>query len=165
MKNFITLGTTLLLSFVVPLSAQSTEATPGKILAEEIFGSINDGSNNSPSAIDMGTFVKFGNNIFRSMDYNEDKAVNFKEFSDWDFGFNFIAQDADQLHAYQAAQKIIFAVWDRNGDSSINRREYHKAMTWDFTRADTNDDALLTKAEFLDGYIIIKAYRAAILGN
>lgn len=99
------------------------------------------------------------------MDYSEDKVVDFTEFSDWDFGFNFIAQDVGQEHAYLAAQKIIFAVWDRDGDRTINRREYRKAMIWDFNHADINDDALLTKDEFLDGYIIIKAYRAAIFEN
>ena len=63
------------------------------------------------------------------------------------------------------AQKVLFAFWDHDGNQEISRREYHKSMVWDFRRADMDDDALLTRDEFLNGYVINVAYRAALTGQ
>ncbi len=140
---------------------QSGEATPGRELAELIYGSIED----SPTGTaDLGEFVSFGETIFSSMDYDESGSVDLSEFTEWDFGFNFIAEDERQERAYQTAQKVLFAIWDHDGDGEIARREYHKSMVWDFRRADTDDDAFLTREEFLMGYVVNLAYRAALTG-
>lgn len=142
--------------------AQSDEKTPGRELAEIIFGSMEI----SPtSGADMGEFVSFGSDIFVSMDYDDNGSVNLEEFTTWDFGFNFIAEDEGQQRAYETAQKIVFAVWDHDGDGDISQREYHKSMVSDFRRADTDDDAFLTRDEFLTGYVINVAYRAALTGK
>lgn len=142
--------------------AQSDEMTPGRELAEVIFGSMEI----SPTdGADMGEFVNFGNDIFVSMDYDDNGSVDLKEFANWDFGFNFIAEDEGQQRAYETAQKIVFAVWDHDGDGDITKREYHKSMVSDFRRADTDDDAFLTRDEFLNGYVINVAYRAALTGK
>lgn len=109
--------------------AQSDEKTPGRELAEIIFGSMEI----SPtSGADMGEFVSFGSDIFVSMDYDDNGSVNLEEFTTWDFGFNFIAEDEGQQRAYETAQKIVFAVWDHDGDGDISQREYHKSMVSDF---------------------------------
>ncbi len=142
--------------------AQPDEPTPGRELAELIYGSIEDNPN---GAADMGEFVSFGRDIFVSMDANESGSIDLSEFTEWDFGFNIIAEDEGQERAYQAAQKIIFAIWDHDGNGEIGRHEYHKSMVWDFRRADTDDDAFLTRDEFLSGYLINLAYRAAITGQ
>ena len=142
----------------VPLMATADE-TPGQELAELIFDSIGD---DPDAAIDMGAFVDFGRDIFVSMDFDESGSVNMQEFTDWDFGFNFIAEDEGQAHAYRVAQHILFATWDHDGNGDISGSEYHKSMVWDFRRADLDNDAFLTRGEFLTGYIVISAYRAAI---
>ncbi len=80
----------LLLVFPIGAIAQSEEKTPGRDLAELVFGSIEA---NPEGAADMGEFVSFGQDIFVSMDYDESGSVDFKELTDWDFGFNFIAED------------------------------------------------------------------------
>lgn len=158
--KMLTATCTLLLALPGSAMAQS-DTTPGRALADQIFGSIEDNSNGA----DVGDFVSFGRDIFVSMDYDDSGSVNFKEFSDWDFGFNFIAENEGQERAFQTAQKLIFAMWDHNGDGEIARREYHKSMIWDFRRADNNDDSFLTRDEFLSGYVINLAYRAAITGQ
>ena len=109
--------------------------------------------------------MRFGNDIFVSMDADDGGTVDWQEFTEWDFGFTFIAADAGQDRAYKTAQKILFAVWDHDGDGEIAQREYHKAMVWDFRRADVDDDAFLTRDEFLRGYVINVAYRAALTGQ
>ncbi|MBL1436274.1 MAG: signal transduction protein [Rhodobacteraceae bacterium] len=158
-----TLTTTcaLLLALSGPAMAQLNETTPGRELAELIYGSIED---NPSGAIDMGEFINFGRDIFVSMDSDNSGTVNLGEFTEWDFGFNFIAEDSGQERAYETAQKIIFAIWDHNADGKINLNEYHKSMVWDFRRADIDNDAFLTKNEFLRGYVVNVAFRAAITG-
>ncbi|WP_100269163.1 EF-hand domain-containing protein [Epibacterium ulvae] len=152
----------LLLALPVAAIAQSEAPTPGRELAELIFGSIDD---NSEGAADMGEFVNFGRDIFVSMDYDESRSIDFGEFTEWDFGFNFIAEDEGQQRAYEAAQRILFSFWDRDADGEISESEYHQSMVSDFRRADTDNDAFLTRDEFLSGYIVNVAYRAAIIGQ
>lgn len=152
----------LFLALPVAAMAQSDAPTPGRELAELIYGSIED---NPEGAADMGEFVNFGRDIFVSMDHDESGSVDFSEFTDWDFGFSFIAEDEGQQRAYETAQKILFAFWDRDANGAINRSEYHTSMVADFRRADTDDDAFLTRDEFLSGYVINLAYRAAITGQ
>ncbi len=151
----------LLLALPASGLAQSGESTPGRELAELVYGSIEDSPN---GAADMGEFVDFGQEIFVSMDSDESGSISLGEFTEWDFGFNFIAEDAGQARAYETAQKILFAIWDHDADGEIARREYQKSMVWDFRRADTDDNALLTRDEFLSGYVVNLAYRAAITG-
>jgi len=157
--NSLTKTFTLLLALSSPAMAQSDDTTPGRELAKLIYGSIED---NPSGAIDMGEFVNFGRDIFVSMDSDESGSVDPDEFTAWDFGFNFIAEDSGQERAYETARKIIFAFWDHDGDGTISRREYHKSMVWDFRRADVDDDAFLTQEEFLRGYVVNVAYRAAL---
>jgi hypothetical protein len=161
MKRLILSGATLLALVSHAGIAQAEEITPGRELAELVYGSMEDPTE---GGIDMGQFVAFGRSIFESMDTNEGGSVDLQEFRNWDFGFNFIAEDEGQVHAYQAAQQIVFAVWDADGDGEIDRHEYHNSMHWDFRRADLDRDAFLTQEEFLQGYIVNKAYRAAIVG-
>lgn len=160
--KMLTTACALLLAFAPPGSAQTQDPFPGRELAELIYGSIDNGSDN---AADIGAFVSFGQDIFVSMDADTSGSIDLGEFMDWDFGFDFIARDQGQERAYHTAQRIIFANWDHNGDGQIGHREYHKSMVWDFRRADTDDDALLTRAEFLKGYVINLAYRAALTGQ
>lgn len=153
-------------AFILALSAgtmaQSEEMTPDRELAEIIYGSMDI----SPTeGADMGEFIRFGSDIYVSMDHDDNGSVDLKEFTDWDFGFNFIAEDEGQQRAYETAQKIVFAVWDHDGDGEITEREYHKSMVTDFRRADTDDNAFLTRDEFLSGYLINIAYRAALTGK
>jgi len=139
--------------------AQSDDPTPGRELSELIYGSIDS---NPSESVDLGQFVEFGREVFVSMDSDQDAYVDMSEFSRWDFGFNFIAEDDGRQVSYETAQRILFAIWDHNADGQIDRSEYNKSMLWDFRRADLNSDAFLTRDEFLGGYIVIRAYRAAI---
>lgn len=142
--------------------AQSDSYGPGRELAEQVYGSIED---NPDGAADLGEFVKFGGDIFVSMDYDQNGSIDIDEFRSWDFGFDYIAEGEGQERAFETAQKIIFAIWDRDTDGSISQSEYQKSMASDFRRADTNDDAYLSRKEFLSGYIVVLAYRAAIVGK
>lgn len=142
--------------------AESDRMTPGKELAVLIFGSI---KGDPDGLADMGEFISFGNDIFASMDADDNSSITLEEFKEWDFGFSFIAEDEGHQRAYDTAQKILFAFWDRDGNGKIGPSEYHKAMVADFRRADIDDNAFLSEEEFLMGYIVNRAYRAALTGN
>ncbi|SNZ19352.1 EF-hand domain-containing protein [Cohaesibacter gelatinilyticus] len=159
--KYLTTRALILFMTIAAVPTQADEATPGGGLAKDIYGSIEDNPN---GRVDLGEFINFGRSIFDSMDSDESGHVDFSEFTEWDFGFNFIAEEKGQEQAYKAAQKIIFAFWDRDGDGKLQLKEYHKSMNWDFNRADLNDDAFLSRNEFLEGYIVNVAYRAAIAG-
>ncbi len=142
--------------------AESHQASPGKALAAIVYDSIDK---NPDGFVDMNAFTSFGREIFVSMDFNDDGNITLDEFQDWDFGFNFIAEDIEQKRGYETAQKILFAFWDRNPDGAIARIEYQRAMVTDFIQADINNDTHLTEEEFLVGYIVNRAFRAALTGK
>ncbi|WP_180888067.1 signal transduction protein [Ruegeria sp. THAF57] len=131
-------------------------------MADTIFGEVDKHPN---SSIDKGEFLDFGRSVFTSMDSNEDKSVDFEEFSTFDFGFKAIAQDAGRPEAYDTAQRILFAMFDRDGNLSIAVVEFEAVMNADFHKADLDNDENLTRAEYLDGYMINIAYRAALEGQ
>lgn len=161
MKNAaIACATSLMIS--IPALADTNDIGPGQELAKLVFQSF-EGADNGRA--DLGQFTDFGNDIFVSMDGDDDGNITLDEFKEWDFGFVFIAEDEGQQRAFDTAQKILFAFWDLDGDGQINGSEYHKSLIADFQRADINNDAFLSEEEFLRGYIVIRAYRAAVTGN
>ncbi len=113
-------------------------------------------------AIHMGDLERFRASVFSGMDYDDDGNVTYDEFASWDPGFVAVAEELGRSDAYTTASKIVFAFWDRNGDGSLTERELRAAMSADFRRADFDGDALLTKNEFIGGFPIMVAMRAAI---
>ena len=134
----LTVSCLLLLALPGAASAQSDEVAPGRDLAHLIYGSNED----SP-----------------------ERAADIGVFTEWDLGFNFIAEGEGRQSACQTAQKVVFAFWSRHANGENSLTEYHKSMVADFRRADTSDDALLTRDAFHNGYVINIAYRAAITGQ
>lgn len=161
MKRLTLTCATILIS-IAATPTLSQDKTPGRELAERVFASIEANPN---GMLDMGEFINFGRSIFTSMDGDDDETVTFEEFTGFDFGFDAIAKESGEERAYETAQKIVFAFWDRDGDGNISSSEYRTSMASDFERADVDNDALLTQDEFLRGYIINRAYRAALTGR
>lgn len=142
-----------------PLSANAELGTEGREIAEAIFDSMDSSGRGT---INMGHIEGYRDSAFAGMDYDDNGKVTYAEFSAWDPGFARVAADLGRAEAYVTASKIIFAFWDRDGGGDLTQREMRTAMAADFRRADLDDDALLTKAEFIGGFPIIVAMRAAI---
>lgn len=156
MKNFTT-GLALVLLFASPVCAE--QISEGRALAELSFDSI-DGSDKG--YLHQGDMEAGRSDIFASMDADESNTIELDEFIGWGYGFENIAEDANKLAAYKTALKVVYSFWDRNGDGKITQTEHRKAVIRDFNRADINDDAILNKEEFIRGFSVLVAIRAAL---
>lgn len=145
----------------LPALAQDADATgaEGRVVGETIFASMDTAGRGT---IHMGDLEQFRKSVFAGMDYNDDAKVTYEEFSGWDPGFAGVAEAVGRGDAYLTASKIVFAIWDRNGNGELTEPEMRLAMTADFRRADLDDDALLSRDEFIQGFLIMVAMRAAI---
>ncbi len=135
---------------------------PSKELALRVFYSREA---NKHGMNDMGDFTNIGKEIFASMDTGNKEILIFDELASWDFGLNAIAEEAGKQDQYRVAQRILFAMWDRDADGEIGRSEYNRSVVDDFRRADLNNNVFLTEEEFMTAYIVIHAYRPAIRGD
>lgn len=152
--------TLIALSLPALATESKTEAkTEGRQIAELTFSAIDANQN---GFIHQGDLEVFRSDVFNSMDQDENARISYSEFSAWDPGFSALAAEANKGDAYTTALKIVFSVWDRNGDDTITEAEMRFAMGADFRRADVNDDSLLSEEEFLKNFTIIVAMRAAI---
>lgn len=152
------LALALAISAATPLFAQ--DSNEGKNLANLAFDSLDT---TGRGFIDIGEFQNFGSDVFVSMDYDDNQKINLEEFLSWDFGMRPIAIERGLENSYDTALKVVFAFWDRNGDQQISRTEHRRSLNRDFQRADLDGDATLSKAEFLGGFSVMVAIRAALV--
>lgn len=138
------------------------ESSAGRDLAELAFESL-DGA--SRGYVDTGEFLSFGSDVFVSMDYDDNARVSLEEFMGWDFGMMLLAEERGLKASYDTALKVVFAFWDRDGDGEISATEHRRSLMRDFERADLDDNALLSKQEFLEGFSVSVALRAALAPN
>lgn len=143
-------------------SALAEDMHPGKKLAITAFESVDD---KERGFIDMGEFNAYGENVFVSMDANDDGNVDVDEFLEWDIGMKPIAEEAGAADAFKTAMRVVHSFWDRNGDGQMSRSEHRSSTIYDFQRADLDGDAVLTSDEFVNGFTVMKAARAAIAPN
>ncbi|WP_224816956.1 EF-hand domain-containing protein [Hasllibacter sp. MH4015] len=148
----------ILLALSGPALTQEA-GSEGREVGQTVFATI-DASNRG--AIHAGELEDFRDAVFASMDTNGDRRVPFEEFVAWDPGFARVAEEAGRLDQYTTAARIVFAFWDRDGSGEMTEQEMRFAMVQDFRRADLDDDTLLTEDEFLQGFPIMVAMRAAI---
>ena len=139
--------------------ALSQQVSEGRALADLTFESADL---SGKGYLDQGDMEAARRNIFVSMDADESKSIELSEFLDWGYGFQNIAEDEDKLLAYRTALKVVYSFWDRNGDGKISQTEHRKAIISDFNRADLNGNAILEKEEFVGGFSVLVAIRAAL---
>lgn len=149
---------------VIALAALSTaaiaESKPeGRALAEIMFDSADSSSR---GVIDMAQILEIKNDIFVSMDSDDNKIVARDEFLNWGFGYQQIAEKEGKVPEYNTAMKILFDLYDLDHDGGLTERELDRGFRADFQRTDLNDDGVLDKSEFLGGLSYLVAMRAAL---
>lgn len=163
MKNLV--SALLLATCMTSINASAALAEdmhPGKKLAMLAFTSIDESNR---GFIDMGEFNAYGENVFVSMDADDNGKVDVDEFLEWDIGMKPIAEEAGASAAFKTAMRVVHSFWDRNGDGQMTRSEHRSSTLFDFQRADLDGDAVLTSDEFVSGFTVMKAVRAAIAPN
>ena len=144
------------MTVAAPVFAQDT---PGKALAEATFKQIDA---NADGAIPIDELQTFRGQVIVSMDADSDGSITLPEFQGWDFGFVNIAEEADKLEGFETSQKVIFDLWDRDNDQKISSDEMAAAMDRDLAYADLSGDGSLDANEFIMGFGVMIAYRAAL---
>lgn len=160
MKTLIAAACTALAMLASAAHAQE-QKTEGRLTAELTFASIDQ---DAKGFLHLGDLEAFRSDVFVSMDTDNNGKLTYNEFRAWDPGFSYIAERDGKMEAYDTAIRIVFGFWDRNKNGEITESEMRFAMNTDFRRADLNGDSILSEAEFLEGFAIIVAIRAAI-GN
>ena len=145
-------------ALAVPALA-SAQTSEGRDLAKLAFKSVDQ---DEKGYIDQGEFTLFGGDVFVSMDYDENNRISLDEFLSWGFGMELIAEEAGRAEAYETAMRVVFAFFNDTATTEISKTEYRQSLSADFRRADFNNDAVLTEEEFLSGFSINVAARAAI---
>lgn len=141
-------------------SAQDVEPEPvNRDIVESAFTSTDK---NKDGNLDVGETQLMSDNIFLSMDYDDNSSISAKEFSDWDFGLIYTAATAGQSLEYSVAKNILFALRDLNADELISQSEYQQSIEFDFARADQDNDGAMTKDEYAKGFLPSLLFRAAL---
>lgn len=156
-RKFHSLFIASLLAIGTPSLAE--DKSPGRVLAEQAFTNI---AGSDRGWIDQGGFANFGGDVFAAMDYDQDNKLTLGEFLVFDTGMKAVAEEAGRLDAHETALRVVFAFWDRDGDGLVSKLEHNRSLTYDFQRADINDDARLEMEEFTNGFTVMVAMRAAI---
>jgi hypothetical protein len=155
-KSILTIALLSSLAFVVPTVAQENE---WKELSGMAFNAIDDDEN---GGITSTEFSSFGDDVFVSMDYDGSKSLSHGEFYNWGFGMHNAAEDANRKYAFKTAMGVVYSLWDLNADNLITEDEYRKSLDFEFLRADLDQNKTLTSEEYLAGFSIVVAARAAI---
>ena len=144
--------TVLLIALSLPNSVAFADSREEALeLARTVYKGVDQ---NNRGFIDLEQVHELRNDIFVSIDSDDSNSIELEEFSSWSFGMREIAEDAGRLDEYMAALKLVFAIWDRDGNGRIGTTEYRKATLLDFMRADTNGNERISEDEFIDGFIM-----------
>ncbi len=115
-------------------------------------------------AISRRELIDFGDQVFVSVDQNADGMIVLEELQTWQFGLADLAEFRGRDQAYLTSMAIVFDVMDRNNDQSVSPSEYERATLVSADYANVNGDDLLTREEYLEGYIFNIAMRNAFQG-
>ena len=157
MRNFVS-SLAVIAAVALPSTAFAQDGE-GRRLSELVFEQIAGSPN---GFLDQGGFTNHGEDVFAAMDYDQNNKVSLGEFLIFDTGMRAVAEEKGRLDSHETAMRVVFAFWDRNGDGSLGKSEMTRSLAYDFQRADQNDDARLDREEFLNGFTIMVALRAAI---
>ena len=147
---------TLITSLTTTAAIAETE---GKRLATLAF---QDTDGNSDGFVTMEEYQSHMGDVFFSMDSDQDERLVWDEFRNWGLGMENIAEDADRLEAYDTARKIVFDLWDRSLDWTIDADEQRRGVASDFFLSDENKDGRLSEEEYLRYSIQNVTFRSAL---
>ncbi|MEM9105244.1 MAG: hypothetical protein AAGC96_06275 [Pseudomonadota bacterium] len=139
------------------LEAPALAQSSGKELTQITFASTDQ---NGDGALSVSEMSEMAQNITVSMDADEDMSVSLSEFMEWDFGFHYLAEQEDGDEGYAAVKRIMFALHDLNSDGAIDPTETRITTFWSFSRADLDNDRLLSEDEYFSAWMPVLLMKA-----
>ena len=149
----------LILSAVLALPAFADQEPEGRRLASLGFASSDANEDGQLTMIEMLEYAELAR---VSMDADDNGTIDRAEFMGWDFGFSQLAEETGNVQGFETAQKFVFDFWDRNDDQVITAQEQSASMMANMMYAALDGSATLSEQEFLSGFFINIAYRAAL---
>ena len=155
------IATTIALCGLLPAGFAQGEAPgiEGRRIAETLFATVDV---TGAGAFHTGDLEVFRRSVLAGMDADGDGSVPYAEFAAWDPGFARVAASMGRTEAHVTASKIVFAFRHLDGDGALQDREMRNALARDFRRADLDEDGFLSRDEFIGGFPVVVAMRAAI---
>ncbi|MEM7487756.1 MAG: hypothetical protein AAF390_01390 [Pseudomonadota bacterium] len=99
---------------------------------------------------------------FPTFDTDGSGDIDAREFAEWPFGFYDMAQHRDRAAEYRAVFGTVFDIFDRSGDSRLDRLEFQTAMLRGLYDADSDGDGAMSREELLRGFVPNVALRHAM---
>lgn len=158
-KTYASLAT-VLLGLCLLGAAQGASADTGFEEADQ--GIFSSADINQDGKISRREILHYTDLVFLSMKSGNGDELRWKEFSGWDAGYLHLAEKMGRTSEFAAAKKEVFSMRDLNGDGVLTYEEFSTSALYDFYKADQNKDGMLSKAEFLGDYAILKTLRAAL---
>ena len=128
----------------------------------ELVADINTMDTNDDQLISQNEMEMFGGTVLTLIDTDEDGKITREEQSAFQLGMVEIADFRERRQAYDAAQAIVFDIFDRDSDGVISREEHMTGYRRAHTFADFDEDGQLSMSEYLNGFIFNIALRNAL---
>lgn len=159
MKRILT-QTSVVIAVSMAFAGAAFAAEPeGKVLAELAFKGLDQ---NADGFATMEEYQSHAEDVFVSMDSNDNNSLTWDEFGSWGFGMSNIAESTGREQAYETARRTVFDLWDRSFDWEVSPEEQRRGVTADFISADENRDGRLSKDEYTKFSIVNITLRSAL---
>ena len=145
-----------------PVGAQRTIPThdEGRALTEQLAGAVDE---DGDGIIDPRELNAFAEAVFMSVDTDGDSAMSIAELAGWRYGMADIAAFRDRSQAFETTIAFVHDIFDRDDDGRVTPAEHAAAVAHSAAYADLDSDGVLTRDEYLDGFIFNVAMRSALV--
>lgn len=132
----------------------------GLALAEAVATEVDVNGNGSA---ELREVLDYSREAFVAVDADGSGDVTFAEFETDIFGFRDLAEFRGRLQAYQTANRIAFDLFDRDNSGAVSLEEHELALANSVFYADLDGDSVLSRDEFLNGFIYFVVLRNGLV--
>jgi hypothetical protein len=132
----------------------------GRALAEQLADVLDE---DGDGVIDRAELDEFSAAVFASVDRDGDGVMTADELASWRYGMADIATFRGREEAFETTIAFVHDIFDRDNDGRVTATEHVAAIAHSATYADLDGDGVLTRDEYLDGFVFNVAMRNALV--
>ena len=132
----------------------------GRALAEQLADALDA---DADGMIDAAELDGFAAAVFASVDRDGDGAMTAEELASWRYGMADIAAFRGREEAFETTIALVHDIFDRDNDRRVTPAEHAAAIAHSADYADLDGDGVLTREEYLDGFVFNVAMRNALV--